>query len=133
MILEMWVQFLLGALSCYNCHMTSPGHTEVIEHDETDIDEPLPDETPELLEGPSYPERNITSLAQLHTVMEDDVARTNYALTRLDQAWAAATHPDEVCRVAMTQTHLLINRRKFLNMKLGSAAGKGNDRDPYDD
>lgn len=101
--------------------------------DETDVEGDEEAETPELLEGPDYPERNITSLAQLHTVMEDDLARTNYALTRLDRAWAAATHPDEVCRVAMTQTHLLINRRKFLNMKLGAAAGRGNDRDPYDD
>jgi len=100
------------------------------EVDETDIDEPEP---PEVLEGPNYPERNITSLAQLHTVMEDDVARTNYALTRLDLAWAAATHPDEVCRVAMTQTHLLVHRRRFLNMKLGAAAGKGSERDAYDD
>lgn len=131
MTLVRQVRSLLGVsfLSCYN------GHMEVItpEVDETDLDEPEADETPELLEGPSYPERNITSLSQLHTVMEDDIARTNYALSRLDRAWATATHSDEVCRVAMTQTHLLLNRRKFMNMKLGAAAGRGNDRDPYDD
>lgn len=76
----------------------------------------------------------ICPTSPLHTVLDDEMERLKHSLMQIDQAWNQVTHPDEVCKLVMTQLTVLRERRKFMMLPLGDGSRQKNKTDAfYDD
>lgn len=81
------------------------------------------------------PAPRITSLSSEHQVLDDEITRITNALEDLDAQWAETTHPEEKCKLALTQLKIMEFRRKAMKLSFGGPTGVGrpSGRDAYYD
>lgn len=88
------------------------------------------EDAPELLE--------VTSLTNIHKVIDDDLAHVQFVLARVKEAWGWTGYDiDAVCKLAMTTTKILKDRRELMQTHSGPMSSARSDRNnvssPYDD
>lgn len=91
------------------------------------------DDTPEVVPSYAVPELSydISSTSPLHTILEDEMERLKISLQAIDQAWSQVSHPDEVCKLVMTQLTVLRERRKFMMLPFGDGSRQKNKADSF--
>ena len=62
----------------------------------------------------TYVPKQISADSPLHEVMEDDIAHYSFMLLAIREAWKCACNIDDVCRLALTTTAVLKERRKAM-------------------
>lgn len=85
----------------------------------------------EVLDSQSqYPATTSVALnSRLSEVQLDDLARVNYILYRLKDAWDNATGVDDTCKMTLTTLKVLEVRRKIMQLPFGTKLDSGGDDD----
>jgi hypothetical protein len=100
----------------------------------TDSMEDIPAKSGEIIEAPDEdsplvcPEHtfdvSIQAESRAQAVMADDVRAINHSLQQVGKAWRVATSVDDVCKLSMTTTKLLTERRRLMLLSLEPDQGK---------
>jgi hypothetical protein len=73
----------------------------------------------------------IQAESRAEAVMTDDVKAINHSLQQLGKAWRTATTIDDVCKLAMSTTKLLTERRRLMLLSLDPDESRTKKKKPY--
>lgn len=91
-------------------------------------------QTPEVIDSFEMPAAPVVTSSQADTLefIADDLTQVNGVLRNVRKAWTLAVSVDDVCKLAVTTTKILKDRRELANKPLGAkTAAPGVNGDGY--